>query len=143
MQENPNFEKHAGQISLSWKSQIAGIKKCHTKLLPDKFQEKTQSLVALASILETLLTFDGTMLCVFYLITVNSIINDNNCHYYQTQPSPVPKLETLLTFDGTMLCVFYLITVNSIINDNNCHYYQTQPSPVPKSRQDMGTGVRR
>ena len=45
------------KIWLPWKRQIAWAKTCHTKLLPDKFWEKSPRLVAFASILEKLLTF--------------------------------------------------------------------------------------
>ena len=40
------------KIWLSWKHQIAWTKICHTKVLPDKFQEKLLLLVAFASILK-------------------------------------------------------------------------------------------
>ena len=38
------------KIWLPWKRQIAWAKTCHTKLLPDNFEEKSPSLEAFASI---------------------------------------------------------------------------------------------
>ena len=45
------------EIRFPWKRQTACTKICHTKLLPGKFQEKSPSLVAFASIFKKLLTF--------------------------------------------------------------------------------------
>ena len=40
------------KVRLPWKRQIPGTKKCHAKMLSNKFKEKSQSLVVFALILK-------------------------------------------------------------------------------------------